>query len=304
MKKNIAWFSIVIAMWIVLLITLLAFLILEYIIPFGRNVKGIEHTSKAYYQAQSGIEWALYDIAIQNTGYSTGTSNVWVISYNYQIIWEWNLLPPLWQWNSEYDNDWNIIAPNNAIQLEIWAWIIDWSEAYFHFRIPDIGSNEILQWWTWAIINWQISSETDLLTATGSWVSADIINDYNDGDDGLQMDSLLWATLENGDIRITDFYDSNIDFAINDTSDCSSSNTQCTLKFSIVNPLVLEPAWGFNSGIQLPYLEWKMEFWTNDVPLRYANLESEWKSYGFEKKLNVKIPQQTIVEAFDFTVFQ
>jgi hypothetical protein len=38
--------------------------------------------------------------------------------------------------------------------------------------------------------------------------------------------------------------------------------------------------------------------------LRHAVIETQWKTFGFRKDLDISVPQQTISEAFDFTVFQ
>jgi hypothetical protein len=57
--------------------------------------------------------------------------------------------------------------------------------------------------------------------------------------------------------------------------------------------------------VNIPYLEYKIKL--NDtykIPLRYSRIKSYGKSYGFQKHLEVKVPQQTTNEAFDFTVFQ
>ena len=61
--------------------------------------------------------------------------------------------------------------------------------------------------------------------------------------------------------------------------------------------------------VQVPYLEWKIDFdndnsGINNVPLRYVIIDAAWKSYWFRKDLKIRIPQQSVIEAFDFTVFQ
>lgn len=295
------------AMWIVILLTLLAFLILEYIIPFGRNVKWIENSSKAYYQAQSWIEQALLFQSLDSTP-TWASQNipfiVWKpLAHSYDIAGNGSILPPVWEWNSEYDDrsidgddfSWNTITLGQPIQLEIGNLTtdIDWNAARFHFRIPNIDTNRnTLQWNDNAIINWQIWSSNDLLSASGSWITADDINDYDW--DGIEMKDFIWSTLEdraNNTSSIEDFYD----------AQCLV--WKCTLKFSVVNSLLLEANSASFEATQLPYLEWRFDFGSN-VPLRYANIKSEWKSYGFKKNINLKIPQQTIVEALDFTVFQ
>ncbi len=300
MKKNTQAFSLVIAMWIVILITLLAFLILEYIIPFGRNVKGLENSSKAYYQSQTAVEQALLFRSLSST--TTWDSNTIAyapsspIAYSYDIAGNGRILPPVWEWNSEYDTDWNIIAPGQPIQLEIGELginAIDWWNASFSFRVPNIdeltASTPNIWWGTGAIINWQIWSTTDLLSASGSWITADEIN--NTTPTGILIGNRNGATLESWDINVADFYTSN-----------TCATLQCTLKFSIVNPLLTQPNPSFDS-VKLPYLEWRFSF-ADPIPLRYADIKSSGKSYGFKKNINIKIPQQTIVEAFDFTVFQ
>lgn len=294
-------------MGMVLLITLLAFLILEYIIPFSKNIKWIEHTSKAYYQAASGIEKALLFVwswAVDPWD-SVSVQNNWVISYNYSVSGSGITLPIPGEWVSEYDTDWNTLAFWSSLQLEVWdiAWI-NWDTSSFEFRTPLIGwsgTRPQLAGSTQALINWQLASQNDLLSAkndfpwsTATWITADMVNDYYfPGDSRIILWSTLWERLEDGDQSFEDFY----------TAQCQVTNTSCTLKFSVVNPLVLTTSPGYEAGTQVPYLEWRFVFNT-PIPLRYAGLSSEWSSYGFKKKINVKVPQQSIIEAFWFTVFQ
>ncbi len=47
-------------MWLVLISSLFAYTILEYMIPFSKNIKWIENSSKSYYQANNWIEMGLY----------------------------------------------------------------------------------------------------------------------------------------------------------------------------------------------------------------------------------------------------
>jgi Tfp pilus assembly protein PilX len=63
MKKTKKALSLVIAISITLIMGLLALYILEYIIPFSRNTKNIEHSVSAYYMADSAIEDALYSMS-------------------------------------------------------------------------------------------------------------------------------------------------------------------------------------------------------------------------------------------------
>jgi Tfp pilus assembly protein PilX len=58
-QSNKNAFALIIAMGLVIFMVLIAFFILEYMVPFSRNTKGIENASRAYYQAESAIENAL-----------------------------------------------------------------------------------------------------------------------------------------------------------------------------------------------------------------------------------------------------
>jgi hypothetical protein len=77
---------------------------------------------------------------------------------------------------------------------------------------------------------------------------------------------------------------------------CGSSN-RCILRFSIINPLKWKNA-------NIPYLEWKITSSPSLLPLRYSRIESTWKAYGFSRDLEIRVPQDTVPEALDFTVFQ
>jgi hypothetical protein len=67
---------------------------------------------------------------------------------------------------------------------------------------------------------------------------------------------------------------------------------------SVVNNLSL------STWKKIPYIEYKINFNSVSVPERYTRIEASGQSYGFRKKIEVQIPQQTLNQAFDFTVFQ
>jgi len=109
-NNNKKWLSLIFAMWLVLIITLLAMSILEYIIPVSKNTKWIENSSKAYYQATTAIEEGLWEVNQNDVWYETWTtmqSNS--TSNEFTIEATWSTLPPSWKWNSEYNTDYNII---------------------------------------------------------------------------------------------------------------------------------------------------------------------------------------------------
>ena len=292
--KNNSWFSIVIAMVLTIFIWLAALYILEYIIPFGRNVKWVENASKSYYQAASWIEDAFWFIS-QN---GIGDENDEVISssenvdYWYEMTSNGSQIPLPWTGDSEYDNNFNMLSRSNPIQLEVWNDRIspasNWnSNIAFDIRVPNTtwtASPYSLSNASSPIINWQLSSPNNTLNSDGSTITSGEVNS--------SAIIYLWnrngVDLENNTLRFSDFY-----------------NTQCTtwvscvLKLSIIWDLI---ATTNNSSI--PYLEYNINFWWDSVPLRFVQIETTGKSNGFSKNLNVRVPQLTVDEAFDFTVLQ
>ena len=292
MKKNKSAFSIVIAMWLVLIMSLLVLYILEYMIPYSKNVKWIENSSNAFYQAENSVEDAFLNFKNRTNitqEFSKQFTSSSPVDYQYNTTSSWNTIPYSWEWNSEYDTDFNTISQWNPIQLDIWN-DLGISDIKVTFKVPDLSSwTETLSWVTLPIINWQLSAEDDTLNATGSWIRANEIN-WNQIDiDDRQWINLFWS--EWNSEELLNFYNSK----------CWSWK-ECSLKFSIINKLELNV-----NNTPVPYLEYKFIFNTSiwkKVPLRYSRIKSSGKSYGFQKHLEVKIPQQTTNEAFDFTVFQ
>ena len=290
-------FSLVIWIWLVFLISMLVLYIVEYMFPFSRNVKWIENSSISYYQANSWLEETLYFInrnEIWTSTWLTLTNDAQ--SFWYELVSTWTMLPPAWEWNSWFDQDWNIIAKWKPIQLQVWDWKPNsFAWVNFYFRVPDLNLNnttdESLSGTSLPIINWQLSSNTWTLNAS-SYITASDINSpstFSLDLDSASWKNLMWSIMWFGSSGGGGFYSSN----------CWVWS-KCTLKISIIDDLV--DSW----WTKVPYLEWRANFsWTTWwVALRYARLELEWKSYWFRRVLNVKIPQLTTIEAFDFTVFQ
>lgn len=309
MQKNNKWSSLLLAMWLVMITSLLAFAILEYIIPFSREIKWIENSSNAYYQANSWIEEALYKVYIRNnswtledtTEYYSESDFSWNKGTKYFTSSSWKTLPPPWEWNSKYDIDrnWNTISQWNPIQLSIWNWMID-SDFEIAFRVPDLNRDwssinaETLSWTSTPIINWQLSSASDTLNASWSIIKGGKIlsSDKLFTDNNFFIWESDWALLDWSDSSFNNFY----------TNNCSNSWSWCILKFSVVNKIELD-----HDNIAIPYLEWLLKLDSGnfmDIPLRYTKITSFWKSYWYKKELEIKIPWQTVNEAFDFTVFQ
>lgn len=300
MKINNSWFSIIIWMWLVLLISLSAYMILSYMIPFSKNIKWIENASNAYYTSYAGIEKALY--YINKTRWTSLNSDTWAIMpnnskwYSYITNSTWSTIPLPWEWNSEYNKDHNIISAYAPLQLQVWNWYLtnNWNWVNFYFRVPDIDLNwvnddETLSGGTLPIINWLLLSENDTLVASWSYIDADWVKKSNcTWTCYWQIYDKIWNILSSwANETFQNYYNSN----------CWTSSG-CTLKLSVISKLET------TNSIEIPYLEYKIEWLWDLFPNRYTKINSSWKSYWFQKNLEIKISQQTIDQIFDFTIFQ
>jgi len=292
-------------MWLVILISILALSILEYIIPFSRNVKWIENSAWSYYRAVSAIEDALWEKnkKILWTDFSSWTINT-ATWYNYTVIASWTTLPPTWTWNSEFDSNWNIISSWNPIQLEVWINKIkqsEWSSTSLLIRVPniDLDTTTIETFsWTQNTIQWQLSNGTWTLNAQ-SWSTANSFIKWSDICSSnktkltctkidISSNSKQWIKLDGTLKDLATFYWNN----------CKTKS--CILKLTVINKLEWHTwlIWW-----TLPYLEWQFKT-PSPIPLRYTNIKAFWKSYGFQKQLNIRVPQDTTIDAFNFTIFQ
>lgn len=306
MKKNNKWLSLVVAIWLTLVMSLLAIYILEYIIPFWKNTKNIEQSVWAYYQADSWIEKALYKIiwaSLWDEVSEDNISSTW--GYSIKSTSSWKTLPPIWKWNSDFDKNFNKLRVWEPIQIEIWYGKVNTNNLKFYFRVPDLDEdnnyNETLSWGTLWIINWQLVWEDDILNSDWTQLIANDINWVLKSWETIfkwwpsYLKYSKWLNLNGSWSVFKDFYNWNWTYLGN--PQCGSWSW-CILKMSIVNNLELD------DWISVPYLEWKIEKYWALIPLRYRIIETTWKTYWFQKSLEVKVPQQTINEAFDFTVFQ
>lgn len=294
-SKN-KWFSIVLAMWIVFVITLITIMILEYMIPFSKNIKWIENSSKSYYEANTWLEealWFIYhdpsNVSINERSLNDKTTNfssslpIWS---EYNIEAKWTLLPQPWEWNSDNKN-WNKISKWFPIQLQIWWDTINWldlSKFKLKFKLPDSINDIFSSSTSRPIINWQISSNDNTLNANvWQYIESNEINNSN----FILSDKMWFDLLSDSSTNIGSFY----------YTYCRLTTQKCVLKLSIIDTLELD-GW-----IIAPHLEWQI---TSDetLPYRYTMIETRGKSYGYKKSLKIRVPQLTINEALDFTVFQ
>lgn len=283
MKKNNDWISIVIWMLLTILMLLAAYVILSYIIPFMKSSKWIENASMSYYIAYSWIEEGLYHIKTRPDIVTESWSNMPLTAtwFSFQTYSSWHTIPIATYWNSEYSSWHNIISQIEPIQLKVWnSYISDFDNLSFEFKIPNFTNQSFI--WSYPIINWLLTSESDTLYATeNTLITTTNLSNF-------EIWNKNWFKLNDWeDQSFKDFYISNC-----------WTNSWCTLKMSVVNDLVLTDL------TTIPYLEYKLDFGSDNLPDRYSRIESFWKSYGYQKKLDVRVPQQTINQAFDFTVFQ
>lgn len=290
MKNNKSWLSIVFSMIFVVVMSLMVIYILEFMIPFSRDTKWIENSSSSYYESVKWLEDALF-FAKSN---ELIDSSIISSNYEYKLIANTNatntMMPFIWKWNSSYDKDFNIIKAWMPIQLEIWnGRINNWTGVKIKFKVPNLDGNwsttEVLSGTTLEIVNWQLSGNWKTLFATGTILNSELINFSVFRNIGW----LFWRKLlSNSDTLISAFYSSN----------CWTWK-KCSLKFSIINKLE-NTTWA-----KIPYLEWKIDFTNNNIiPTRFFRIISSWKSKWFKKTLEIQKAQQTVIQAFDFTVIQ
>lgn len=308
-QKNTQWFAIVIAIWIILIITLIAFYILEFIIPFAKNVKGLENSAMAYYQAYYWVEESIYDIRTNGIGYeSTLAFSGTPLTYSYDIDTLNTRHPAVWEWDSEYDSNWGTLAQWKPLQIYLpnnLAPVI--SSIRVYFRVPNFDSNTTTSesfddssLSDLDIVNWQIAGPTDVLNSRPVSIypnnrirSWNICSSTAVSCTWYQLSNKIWFTLEwTVDQDITTFYNAN----------CRTSNYDCILKLTVINDLVAT-SWTV-SGKKIPYLEYYIDFsWVN-VPNPKILIDTSGKSYGYRKDIRINLPQKWLIEAFDFTVFQ
>ncbi len=302
MKKDNSWASLLVAIWLSLVIWLYAISILEYIVPYWRNVKGIEFSADSFYRWASAVEDALWFISQNDLGSESSTIMPWWSTwYNYNITASWFILPPSSLWDSWYDKDFNTIFSWKPIQLEVWNNKLEhWSNNNYidlYFKVPDLDMNtstpETLSWWVNdKFILWQLNSKTDTLNASWSHLITiwDICSSNQDINTcRVRLNNNIWVKIDWTEQSFTNFYNS---------GNCDLWNN-CTLRLSIIWKLELN-----SNNTSIPYLEWQAKNPALAIPLQNVIINSAWKSFGFQKYFWVSIPTESTIDAFDFTVFQ
>lgn len=313
MKKNKKAVALVVVMWIVLVTSLLSLTLMQIIIPFSKSVSGMENSAKAYYMANAWLEEWMLDLKknLENPTYTLDpktfdlTKNLALaqgenseMHYTKRTVnHKWKNEPESWKWDSEFDRDFNQISVWNPIQMDV-TWL-NLSDLKITFKVPKINNIVYtLKEDDKCYISWQISSEKWFANSSDAkCIKRVAIPNSNQ--------NMIETNIQ---VRLQEYYIGSEKRTVDSNSGGTAFNeicpdwTKCTLKFSIANELI----WEFsNNEINLPYLEWKINYnWTKNYKLRYANIKSTWKSSIYTRDLEIKVPQQTTNEAFDFTVFQ
>jgi hypothetical protein len=274
-------------------------------IPFSRNIKGIENASQAFYESYAWVENSLLSIYLADIWEDDSkpfTSSV-NQDYSYTVTSSGTTIPLAWKWTSEYDSNWNKISQDTPISIflgknRLSTWWPD--RIRLSLRVPDFDGDWSLENLKTSdgdddIILWQLSSTTDSISSrSGSLVTESDIN--SDLDEVFLWNSTplsRWVLLNGNNSTFVSFYTNASQWA------CNVTSNECVLKISIINPLISD-----NLGSStIPYLEYQIHTDTV-IPLSQSYVTSEGKSFGFTKKLELVVPQQSTSSAFDFTVLQ
>jgi len=334
MKNKQDWFSIVIALFLVLAMVLTAQYILSYIIPFWKNTKWIEHSVKAYYEATKSSELAIYQIKdkkiqLNNTDWSGLAA--WNVENIFNIEWKSNIIPPAGKWNSDFNKNANKLSLSEPIQLILTNNSFDLNAITLKISTPDIvtkdedwnnpqelidlnvndkdwnalyhNSNwdEIITKADIPIIGWSLSSKKNTLTGTSFITLWDINNNWG-LDKSISVLWLSWKNLQEKSKWLVAFYQDTVSdewiWACGATED-----NKCILKFNLINKLKVKA----DKDFTYPYLEYQINLWwtvANTLLTKDAHIVAEWKSYWFKRDIELEIPQEATNAAFDFTIMQ
>ena len=126
-----------------MIIIIVAIYLLEKIVPFSRDIKGVENGNISYYRANTALNEALFTMSGGDPGFGGSSGSVNNGSGRlYTITAQGQTLPMAGLGNSEYDADWSIIGPGKPIQLVLSNGIM-WASTNFTFRVPDLNKDGV-----------------------------------------------------------------------------------------------------------------------------------------------------------------
>ena len=205
------------------------------------------------------------------------------------------------RWTNLTSGNMGKIYPGGPIQFEVWNNNITdfWSFEMFFSAPAIIPDEEISGDSSIPILQWQLSSDSDVLI----WdpIMAHMIWEY----DSSASSYICTPSPNNCDIVFDDTMLGIDKFWMADNFEdfygthCANVSSDCSLKIFVVGELITP------SNSRMPYLEWTWSVWWGDtIPLPYTQVEAQWKSYWYSKNISIGVPQDTVLETFDFAVFQ
>ncbi len=276
----------------------------EIVIPRARNVKGIEQSNIAAYNAESGIEASLNSFSGSNPVADVDTGSVGIYSVSGSIKRECVIgpcvFPESWKGNSPTSSDYNIIRPGSPIQIPFNDDITTFWWLKIEFHMPDAFG------WSARTLKNQSSKEYFIWTFTtnpaASWTAKSITSQSWEL---LQINSWGYPFAVVGNM-VSDWIENNWTkwtklwtFITNNKSDCTWY--KCTLKIWLIRDLITD------TNVQIPYLEYRIITSAGNplkIPLQYATLTSTGTQGSFSKTVTREVERFTTNEAFDFTVLQ
>lgn len=299
------WVGLIFALISVVLLSMIMTVFYEIVIPRARNVKGIEQSNVAAYNAESGIEASLNSFTGADIVSPINQSSAWysssgILSYDCQgSVGNTCTFPESWKGNSPTDPNYNIIRPQSPIQIPINKTTIN-SSFSITFHMPEAFSggtsrtlkddtkpyfiwtfttNPVAPWsaksitsWAWEKLQFtNLTKNFSIASSTSTWIT----NTW-------AIDQTLW------------------NFITANQNDCDI-DYKCTLKISLIRDLETD------DGKRIPYLEYQISksIWNAlKIPLQYATLTSTGTQWPFSKTVTREVERFTTNEAFDFTVLQ
>gem|GEM_PF-2158693 len=83
------------------------------------------------------------------------------------------------------------------------------------------------------------------------------------------------------------------------TNNCKGNDKKCSLRIGVINTLYDD-----TQKVTFPYLEYQIRNTGKPLPDQYTHIRSIGQAGEFRRQLDLFIPQQTVPQAFDFTVIQ
>lgn len=295
-----AWSAILISLVVLIMLSLTTTNFLERIWTFNQSSKWIEASNYAYYVAEGLVEQQLMYTwvtkyqpwNIQNLSQTTNVNTGMILTATTGST----IVPSPGKGSSSFSSDYNIITLGDPVQLVIPNGL-NWNNVTFEFRVPSIAGA-----WTgintayngsWFVL-WTLGYTGASLFASGEtnifqW--ADINTATNS-----RFGSFNGTSNTGTSMTVNSFY-TTTDYLWVWGVNCTGY--ACTLKLSLIRSVPLA------DGRSLPFLEYRIDFWTgNVVPSQYMVIDTEAYAYGFQRSRTVKIPQITTNTALDFAILQ